>query len=158
MPQSLVQTGEALLRAWLQLTGILWNRQMVSGMTFNEAVVCNLLSHRQTLEDSPAITASILCKETNIKKSQMNQILTTLERNGYLLRERSEADHRKVFLSLTPAGETAYREAHQCATEMLAVVVDKLGLETAALLTDKINLASKAALEHLQQRSEKGSI
>ena len=29
-----LDTGEALLRAWLELAAIIWNRQMVSGMTF----------------------------------------------------------------------------------------------------------------------------
>ena len=38
--------GERLLSAWLTLSSTLWNERVVSGMTFNEAFVCNLLSHQ----------------------------------------------------------------------------------------------------------------
>ena len=34
-----VDTGEELLRAWLELAAIIWNRRMVSGMTFNLSLI-----------------------------------------------------------------------------------------------------------------------
>ena len=45
-----LDTGEALLRAWLELAAAIWSRRMVSGLTFNEAVVSNLLLYRQQEE------------------------------------------------------------------------------------------------------------
>ena len=38
--------GEQLLSAWLTLSSTLWNERVVTGMTFNEAFVCNLLTHQ----------------------------------------------------------------------------------------------------------------
>ena len=67
-----MDTGEALLRAWLELAAIIWNRQMVSGMTFNEAVVSNLLLYRKRQDPAHPMTATELCEKTNIRKSQMN--------------------------------------------------------------------------------------
>lgn len=42
--------GEELLRTWLELAAAIWSRQMVSGMTYNEAVVSNrcCISSRKT--------------------------------------------------------------------------------------------------------------
>ena len=37
--------GERLLSAWLTLSSTLWNERIVTGMTFNEAFVCNLLPY-----------------------------------------------------------------------------------------------------------------
>lgn len=53
-----VDTGEELLRAWLELAAIIWNRRMVSGMTFNEAVVSNLLLYRKQQNPAQPMTAN----------------------------------------------------------------------------------------------------
>ena len=61
-----MDTGEALLRAWLELAAMIWNRRMVSGMTFNEAVVSNLLLYRQQQDPAHPMTATELCEKTNL--------------------------------------------------------------------------------------------
>ena len=149
------EIGERLLRAWLELTATLWSRDMVSGMTFNEAVICNLLFHRQDAADTPPITATALCEKTNIRKSQMNRILTSLEDRGYLLRQQSPEDRRQICLTLTPAGEAAYLSAHSRATRLLGAVVSEIGSETAELLTEKLNLANQTAQTFLTEVRKK---
>ena len=42
--------GERLLSAWLTLSSTLWNERIVTGMTFNEAFVCNLLSRQDAAQ------------------------------------------------------------------------------------------------------------
>ena len=71
------QLGEDIIAAWMQLIAAIGDRWVVSGLSFNEALVCNLLSRRR--EDGGCLTASELCAKTKILKSQMNAILRSLE-------------------------------------------------------------------------------
>lgn len=127
--------GEALLRAWLSLTAAVCNRRMVCGMTFNEAVVCNHLLYQQTHDPDHLLSATSLCEKTSLLKSQMNQILSSLEGRGYITRSRSARDRRQVDLRLTEAGRLAYQEAHRQASDLAAGLVERIGTETADGLT-----------------------
>ena len=84
---------------------------MVTGMTFNEAVVCNHLLHQRQADPDHPLTATDLCEKTSLLKSQMNQVLSALEKQGYVVRSRSSSDRRQVELTLTDTGEAAYRQA-----------------------------------------------
>ena len=97
--------GEELLRTWLELAAAIWSRQMVSGMTYNEAVVSNLLLHQQQESPETPLTATELCEKTNIRKSQMNLLLGSLEKQGYLRRCRSE----KVYVLSKDEATQKYR-------------------------------------------------
>lgn len=89
--------NDELLSVWLQLTNVIDNERLVEGMPFNEALVCGLLS-------GGCRTASELCAETRILKSQMNAILRSLEAKGAISRRQSQADRRLVELRLLPGG------------------------------------------------------
>lgn len=150
-------SGEALLRAWLGLAAVIWSRDLVSGMTYNEAVVCNLLSHRMATASSAPLTATELCDTLNIRKSQMNQILTSLEQRGYVSRSRSESDRRQVHLALTPAGQEAYTASHQKASHLLTTVVERLGPEATHSLTVNLESANTIVQEVLSAQRQKGT-
>lgn len=150
--------GEAMLRAWLELTATLWSRELVSGLTFNEAVVCNLLRHQAKAAPDTPLTATELCEKTNIKKSQMNQLLTGLSQRGYLTRRRSQSDRRQVYLALTPEGERAYLESHDLSRELLSAVMAQMGPEQAESLTAAMKLANATVQELLARRRQKGTL
>ena len=157
MDREIKASGEALLQAWLSLTAVICNRRMVSGMTFNEAVVCNHLLHqRQRAPDHP-LTATDLCEKTSLLKSQMNQVLSSLEKQGYVIRSRSLADRRQVELSLTAAGEAAYHLAHQNASELLCQLVARNGRETIDALSKQLNLVA-ADIQAIQDSRQKGTL
>ena len=59
------------------------------------------------------LTASDLCAETRILKSQMNAILRSLEEKGMLARQRSQQDLRQIELQLLPDGQERYMQTHQ---------------------------------------------
>ena len=71
------QLSEDLIIAWMQLSAMMEKRALVHGLSFNEALVCNLI-------DRGCTTASALCVRTKILKSQMNAILRSLEKKGIL--------------------------------------------------------------------------
>lgn len=125
--------GERLLSAWLTLSSTLWNERIVTGMTFNEAFVCNLLSRQDAAQP---LTATDLCQRTKLLKSQMNKVLSEMERKGYVQRMRSEKDKRQVLLSLTEAGQTAYAKEHSGISEILHRLVEDLGEEKALHAAD----------------------
>jgi DNA-binding MarR family transcriptional regulator len=129
---------------------------MVAGMTFNEAVICNLLSYQMHTNPELPMTATELCEKTNTKKSQMNGILTTLEKKGYLTRCRSHIDRRQICLSLTEAGQAAYQAAHSQAAELLSAVVSRMGQSEAQQLTKNLILANATVQEVLSHRQQKG--
>ena len=94
---------EELLAAWLRLGSIIDNQRLVSELPFNEAMVCGLILRAQ--ENGDALTARDLCAQTRILKSQMNAILHSLEKKGFLQRKRSQKDLRQIELFLLPEGQ-----------------------------------------------------
>ena len=121
--------SESLLTAWLRLSNVVNNQRLVTGLSFNEALVCNLLAKAQRADRS--ITAKDLCDETRILKSQMNAILLSLERQGVIQRQQSKQDRRRVDLLLLPEGLRRYDASHQ----RILSLVDRL---IAAMGEDKV--------------------
>lgn len=139
-------TGDRLLAAWLSLTSTLWNKRLVSTLTYNEAHVLGILLRAE--DTGRACTATTLIAQTRLLKSQMNKVLTTLEGKGFLLRMRSEADKRMILIHLTEAGKAAYLAEHEHIATILNQLIDTLGEDKTRALTDGINEAV-SALEHL---------
>lgn len=151
MNPKIAAAGEDLLRAYLSLNAVICNRRMVSGMTFNETVVCNHLRHQQLLHPEQPLTATDLCEKTSILKSQMNQVISSLEKQGFISRTRSQKDRRQMDLSLTEAGLKAYLSAHAQASELLGHLVEKLGLQFSTDLTRDLNQVVDTIL-NIQQK------
>lgn len=141
-------TGDRLLSAWLSLTSTLWNKRLVSTLTYNEAHVLGILLRAEDTGRACACTATTLIAQTRLLKSQMNKVLTTLESKGFILRARSEADKRVILITLTDAGKAAYLAEHKHIAAILDRLIDTLGEEQARALTDGINEAV-SALEHI---------
>jgi len=120
--------NEELLYAWLRLGAVIDNQRLVSDLPFNEAMVCGILLQAQ--ESGRTLTASDLCVQTRILKSQMNAILQSLEKKGYLLRQRSRSDLRRVELSLLPAGIDCYRRSHRQTLALVDRLIDSMGQDT----------------------------
>ena len=92
------QINEELLSAWLRLSVTICNKRIVSGMSYNEAIVCNLLYHQRNSYPEEYLTATNLCEKTNMHKSLMNRTINYLEKKGLVERRRSEKDKRQVFV------------------------------------------------------------
>lgn len=142
------QNSETLLAAWLKLYSAVWNERIVTGMTFNEAYICNLLLH------GDGITATGLCETTGLLKSQMNKTLNEMENKGYILRTRSVKDKRVVYITLTEAGEAAYNLSHEKTMKVVDALTLALGEEatcaTAASLScaaDKIKVVLREGIK-----------
>ena len=120
--------NEELLAVWLQLTNVIDNHRLTEGpagryrMPFNEALVCGLLA-------GGCRTASELCAESRILKSQMTAILRSLEGKGVIARERSQTDRRCIELRLLPEGCSRYADGHRRALELVDRLIGAMGEE-----------------------------
>lgn len=119
--------NEELLTVWLQLTNIIDNQRLAKGLSFNEALVCGLLA-------GGCRTASDLCAETRILKSQMTVILNSLEAKGVLRRQRSQRDKRCIELYLLPEGAARYADGHRQALALVDRLIDAMGEENIRIL------------------------
>lgn len=120
--------SEELLEGWLGVSLSIINERLVSAMTFNESMVCNLLYRQERKEGAP-LTATDLCGRLRILKPQMNVILNHLERDGLISRERSSVDKRNVHIRLTAWGTHIYEKAHQEILRLPDGLIERLGEE-----------------------------
>ena len=120
--------SEELLTAWLRLSSAINNQRLVAGLSFNEAVVCNLLGRAARQADG-YLTAKDLCTETRILKSQMNTILRSLEQKGLISRCQSTRDKRQIEVRLLPEGAASYAASHQQIIQLIDQLILSMGAE-----------------------------
>ncbi|MBP3579134.1 MAG: MarR family transcriptional regulator [Lachnospiraceae bacterium] len=142
-----MQLNEVLLGAWLKISTAINNSRLVSEMSYNESLICNILYRNATEQPSHALTATDLCAETKILKSQMNRILTQLEDKNLITRERSAQDKRKIFVRLTIEQSNAYLKQHEQILKLLDDIIEKLGEEKTLEIIDTLNGISDVAGE-----------
>lgn len=141
---------ERLLDAWVRLSSCIWNRRLVSGMSYNEALILNLLNKQK--DGDKYYTATELCELTNFLKSQMNRILCQMEDKGLIRRMRSSEDKRNVYIMLTDKGYQAYLKEHEEVMEMVSRVVSRLGSEKTILATEVLNEVTDAFKDAVVER------
>lgn len=120
--------NEKLLEAWLRLSTILCNDRIVSEMPYNEALICNILYQRQLLEKDGKTTATDLCRQTKMLKSQMNRTLQSMEGKNIITRQRSDEDKRQIFISLNPEARS-FQEQHRKSLQLIDMLTQKAGPE-----------------------------
>ena len=146
-----MQLNEALLGAWLKISTAINNSRLVSEMSYNESLICNILYRTATEDASRNLTATDLCAETKILKSQMNRILTQLEEKNLITRERSPKDKRKIFIRLTTEQSNAYLKQHEQILKLLDAIIKRLGEEQATEVIRALNGVSDIANDLLKQ-------
>lgn len=142
-----MQLNEALLGAWLRLSISINNSRVVSEISYNESLICNILYRNSLEENAQELTATDLCRETRILKSQMNRILTQLEQKKLITRERCPEDKRKVFVRLTSEQSNTYLIQHAQILELLDAIIEKLGTTQAKDVIRALNGISDVADE-----------
>lgn len=142
-----MQLNEVLLGAWLKISTAINNSRLVSEMSYNESLICNILYRYSTECPEKKLTATDLCAETRILKSQMNRILTQLEEKNLITRERSPKDKRKIFVHLTTEQSNAYLKQHEKILKLLDDIIRKLGEEQTKEVIRALNGVSEIAGE-----------
>lgn len=125
--------NEEILESWLRLSQTVNNDRVVTDLSYNESLVCNILYRTQMQDPAKEITATDLCHKTKILKSQMNRTLNVLEKKELILRERSTLDKRNVFIRLNPEHLKTYEIQHQKILDLVDEIISGLGEEKAVL-------------------------
>lgn len=141
--------NEELLNAWIRLSSVIKTDQFVSDMTYNEAVICNLLYRNLQRPDSLRLTATDLCRETGMLKSQMNRTLNDMEKRGLIARERSGKDKRRILISLNPSRIEKYERQHQKNLALVDRLLDQVGREKGQNILDLFTRIADTAQQML---------
>lgn len=132
---------EELLDAWLNMYVSIRGNRIVSGLRFNEILICNIL-YRQKLEHSSLLTATDLCDKTKLLKSQINKLLSSLEKKEIIERFRSETDKRRIYIRLTEKNISIYLAEHAQIMKILNTLWDTMGEEKITTLTALLHEAT----------------
>lgn len=130
---------EELLDAWLKLSAVVSNNRLVSGLSFNEAFVLNLLYKHQLEGKEKKLTATDLCRQTHILKSQMNAILTSLEKKQMIFRYRSQEDRRQIEVEINRDKKDVFMECHERSLQFVEGVLNRIGLEEGSRAAATLN-------------------
>ena len=133
------QIQENLLQAWMEMSVFIRGNRILTGLSFNEVMICGML-YRQP-SDTP-LTATELGERTNLLKSQINHILTGMERRNLIERTRSTADKRVVYVQLSEEGRRTYAQEHAGVMAILAAVHEEFGSEKTKELTAMLKKAT----------------
>lgn len=129
---------EELLDGWLRMSMTIWNERLVRHMTYNEALVCNLL-YKQYKKDGEPLTATYLCEQLQIRKPQMNVILNRMEQERRITRTRSANDKRNVEILLTSDGRQSYEKVHEEILRLPEALIAHLGEERSQIFADMMH-------------------
>lgn len=137
--------NEALLDSYLRLCTAISNERVVSQLPYNEALICNLLYRR----GARLYTATELCEETRMQKSQMARTLNEMEEKGLILRSRSQSDRRQVLVELHPEKAELFFRQHAMTLEVVDAISSRLTPEKCQALVSLLNEAANAARDVL---------
>lgn len=138
---------ESLLNSWLRLSTSINNARLVSEMTYNESLICNILYKQAKNDYEEAITATTLCQMTNMLKSQMNRTLNQLEKKNMITRVRSEKDKRQIFISMNLNQCHAYEKQHVQILRILDAVITQMGSQKTQQAIQTLNQIADIATQ-----------
>ena len=134
---------ENLLLAWMEMAVCIRGNRFLSRLSFNESLVCSLL-YRRMKNCDPPMTAADLCRRTRLLKSQMNQVLSGMEKKGLICRTPSDTDRRSVCVSLQEDAVPTYLAEHAGILKVVGRVCDSLGPSQTRELTRLLHAAVQA--------------
>lgn len=147
--------NEDLLDAWLKLSTTVVNNRIVSELSFNESLVCNILYKKLVENDCETVTATYLCKETKILKSQMNRILNQLESKNIIVRERSTEDKRQVHVKMNQDHLCKYKNQHANILRIVDLIIERIGTENTIHMVENLNVISELVDQMIEANKEK---
>lgn len=141
---------EDLLGAWMRMSiGIKGNR-ILKDLSFNEMVTCRLLY--RSMREGIEITATDICRETRLLKSQVNKLLSDMEKKGLIYRHRDSEDKRRVFIRMKEESIQVYLTEHARVMSIIAQVCERLRDDEVEILVEKMSKAV-AVMDELSENS-----
>ncbi len=144
------QDKERMLAAWLRVTTSVSQVHQLRDLRYNEALICNILMKNEIEHPGRRLTATDLCRESHILKSQMNRTLQCMEEKGIIERQRSTEDRRRVYTRLRP-DSVIYERQHDQVRDTVGAIAARVGTDNVDQIVDMLNAISEAAEEVSRQ-------
>lgn len=128
--RSNVPLGEALITAWVRLTGTLKNTRITQGMNYNEAIVMLLTYNRFREDDEGLVSFKEIVRETKMLKSLVNRTIDSLVQKNLLARCEG-ADKRTTFVRPVRENFDEYLRVHAQTLELVEKLIALIGEEDA---------------------------
>lgn len=122
---------ERVLRAWVGASGMLKSSRITRELTYNEAVVMKLVYEQYRADGEGRTAVRRIVRETGMLKSLVNRTVNALCAQGYLVKERGEADARSVFVRPVEERLPDFLAVHRRSLELVRQIVDIVGPEDA---------------------------
>lgn len=135
-------TSERVLKSWIHMLISVNGERAVTNITYNEAVICNVLIHAER-----EITATDLCNIMKMQKSQMNRTLTTMEEKGMICRNRSQLDKRQIIIELIDTVDNPYYQEHERIVKYVDRLLEHFGVDKVEDIIQLFDYISKIAQE-----------
>ena len=145
-----------MLSAWLTMSSVVNNERLVSSIPFNEAHVCNLLYRQRIEAPGEYLTATELCSQTRMLKSQMNKVLTSLEKQNMIQRFPAPDDKRKAYIRLVEENLPKFEAVHARSISLVDHAIARLGAEEAEHLNDLFLRVADYVDESRRENGEHG--
>ena len=107
----------------------------------------SILDH---LDDVDGTSLLDLAKHMGVTPSTMSLTVDRLERGGYVTRDRSKEDKRRVDLRLTPAGVRIKRQQKVLEPELVAAVLSRLDETRRQQALRGLELLAEASVEMIR--------
>lgn len=126
-----VALDEQVLSAWIRLNSVLKDSRMTKDLTYNEAIVMNLVYERYVQDPTARVSIKAITRETNMLKSQINRTINSLCEQGFLTKQRDTEDGRNLFVAPIPEKLPDFLAVHAHSLAMVQTVIEAIGEEDA---------------------------
>lgn len=120
-----------LLRAWVQLSGILKNSRFTKGLPYNEAIVMLLLYEQYVADGVGILSIREITASTKMLKSLVNRTVNSLESKGLLTRCEGTGDRRVGYIRYVEDQLSVFLEVHNSSLQIAQRIIDIIGPEDA---------------------------
>jgi DNA-binding MarR family transcriptional regulator/N-acetylglutamate synthase-like GNAT family acetyltransferase len=141
-----IETVRRFSRFYTRQIGLLEESLLHSPFSLSEGRIVWEIAHRGTT------TATELGEDLGLDAGYLSRLLRGLARRGFLAREPSPEDRRRVLLSLTPAGRKAFDGIDEASRREVGGMLDRLTDDQQARLVSSLEAAERL----LSPRDEAG--
>lgn len=110
----------------------------MADLNMTEFFVMNGLARNMFGKDQSVDLSQIRC-HTHVTKAAISQLLTSLVKRGYIVRETDPGNRRRITVALTRQGEETLALSQQEADKTLEKILLRLGEEKALQLVSLLN-------------------
>lgn len=118
---------EQVLSAWIRLNSVLKDSRMTKALTYNEAIVMNIIYERYVQDNTAMVSVKTITRETKMLKSQVNRTINALCEQGFIAKHRDSEDGRNLLVSLIAEKIPEFLSVHDRSLAMVQAIIDIIG-------------------------------